>query len=530
MGYLPECYPLTATIVFVLPRDHNLDNSTQGVVTYWYLHWLSTVNNYGRVYESASYPLDELAPAVVSDALRSIICNGVPCSDAHINFNHLGIAPKILTAVPGVFLIIFLGAACGIFLLHRSSATVKAAQPAFLVLVACGCILYLAALGLAMLDHEGLDPMESVPFGVAGTFPVLDVACCAQVWLYYLGSSLMYGALVAKLWRVTMIMVNPSMREVRVPLSEFLKFIGALVLFDVIALVLWTAVVPPYYRVEVYVADEYTGLETWHGSCDLIPEGSATIAIVLFLKHFMLVALGSYLCHRSRHVSRRYSDGHALSFVLAGHVERTAGGVVIGWFIYPFTEQGSPIAFFLVQWLIVMGAVMTLAFFIFAWRLLALVDELWPFGVGYGGQAGGGHQPPTITRLSRDGSSEQSGQNQGTYNPAKVCPAPPTSTSAMSSGGPARGSDWRPMPASLLKRGRAHDSAGNDGLSAALAGLQLELQIAQEELYEARDEMTELRERNLTLLTQLEDVREQRDRLFLINTSHEGEDDAELPA
>ena len=50
--------------------------------------------------------------------------------------------------------------------------------------------------------------------------PGLAVMCNLKLWLYCIGFVLTFGALLAKLWRIKVILVNPDLRERKVALTR----------------------------------------------------------------------------------------------------------------------------------------------------------------------------------------------------------------------------------------------------------------------------------------------------------------------
>ena len=70
------------------------------------------------------------------------------------------------------------------------------------------------------------------------------------------------------------------------------------------------------------------------------------------------------------------------------------------------------------------------------------------------------------------------------------------------------------------------DARRIESLLLALSEAQAALRISEEELADAREDNTELRDRNNTLLNQLEDVRTQRDAFFFDNVLEGKDEDA----
>jgi hypothetical protein len=199
-------------------------------------------------------------------------------------------------------------------------------------------------------DHKEQVPIASIPVGARGRYPRLDGNCVLQVWFYFLGNALIFGAMISKLWRVTRLLVNPQMRDIRVPLLGFLRYVGALVLVHVALLTAWTIMAPPYYRFEVFQRAQ-DGFETWHGTCELLPEGALPFALSLLGIELVVIQFGIYLCNQSRNVHSRYSEAKSIAFILWEFLQMTSIGLTVGVLVYPFSPSGHPVTFFMVKWL-----------------------------------------------------------------------------------------------------------------------------------------------------------------------------------
>jgi uncharacterized membrane protein len=93
--------------------------------------------------------------------------------------------------------------------------SLRPTQPIFQTLIMLGVILSVTSGLLGIRDHQVAIPDTSVPIGQPGRYPDSDTGCVQQVWLHFLGSALIFGALLANLWRVTTIAGQP--RAARYP-------------------------------------------------------------------------------------------------------------------------------------------------------------------------------------------------------------------------------------------------------------------------------------------------------------------------
>jgi len=550
-----DCYPLTATVTAVVPRNYHGDSCLRGGQTVRFVQWVLGDMAEGLI-RNHMLPLAPLAPQLVTEQLYKVCCDGKSWLESRINRGHLGWALRLFVVLTAVILAVILLAICGIFFAWRHAETVKSAQPLFLGITACGLVITLTSGVLSTLDHEGAAMDDAVPVGQPGRYPLLDTSCRAQVWLYFIGSSMSVGALVAKLWRVTVVLINPTMRDIRIHASSLLKYICASLLFDVAVLMPWTVVSPPFYRIKVF-ATGADGVESWHGSCDVVPSGAEPYVVVLFAKAILIVLFGIYLCGRSRGIRSLYSEGTAMMFVLTSYLQTTVVSIIIGWAIYPFTEWGSPVGFLLIKWFMPLTHCTTICIFIFGARLIFLWQEertmkknailpvIKPAAVRRSSVADSslfGHMSCKVRPTGRaasviaipfehgDGSlhSETASQltSQTASHPAsrlpscKPCELPHSGDQAEAAGPGGhhhhRGKSVMPRPATQIDKNQA-------ALQAAFIELQVRLQGAEDELADARDDITELRERNNNLVNQLGDVRAQRDAIFFNTIMDESE-------
>ena len=372
---VPACYPIADTVVVVTRRDYTREECATGQSTLAFLTWLLQKEVDLPHPYMPSY-MDLVGPELVMPRLNWITCAGVSIAESLIDRKPMGVAVKVIVYVPASLRILFLIFAAGIFAWHRKTATVKTAQRRFLFITALGCVMLLCVGVVDVFDFDDSMAVAGVPLGQPGRYPTLDIRCRVQVWCFFVGHTLVYAPLVTKLWRVTVLLINPEMRDVRVRAWQFIKYVGALVLVDVILLVAWMLVAPPFYRVESFLSEGAGDAQIWHASCDILPSGSIGFALALFIKQMALIGFGIRLCNRARRLDKAYSDAQSMSFLLSGHMERSATLICLGWFLWPFVQSGTPVGFFLLKWLTQLAGVLSTTFFIFIWRLDMLVDEL----------------------------------------------------------------------------------------------------------------------------------------------------------
>mmetsp|Transcript_34310 Transcript_34310/g.110776 ORF Transcript_34310/g.110776 Transcript_34310/m.110776 type:complete len:905 (-) Transcript_34310:202-2916(-) len=507
------------------------------VVNFWRWYYTSdVVQDLASAAGHATLPVS-MRQVIGDRILFDAECDGKSLTDSIAN--PLSLIPVIrgIVNVSATVLLLLICAATALFIRYRKSSAVKSAQPFFLLITAAGCALSIFVVFLADLDHTGRTPDSTIPVGSAGRYPDLDAACGAQVWLTILGASLMYAPLVAKLWRVTKVMINPSMRRVKLPPHKFYAAVGGVVLLDVALLSGWQATAPPFYSVRVYPPLTAADVETWHGSCVMLPPGSNALAVALFAKQLSLFLFGLSLCYKSRHMDNEYSDAKVTFFVLAGQLERMLAGLIAIWIVHPSPPNGSPAGLLVVKWLLVVSGPVAIIFFLFASRLNMLRDNIagvpphsvWSRPAGQLKKSG---CPSMRSRQSsggvsgektKHGSSQSSGATELSHTAgpgARVKIAPrlegqPSMDSgeACSIEGNSNGSAERKrlgeriVLAPLHAKVKGSIAGRNAELEEELTATKAELIHLTGEMDDMRDDMSDLRERNHLLQAQLAEMK-----------------------
>lgn len=155
------------------------------------------------------------AAAVVTDAYIAFI----------VDLYHQGLISDSLRfsmwALAGFCIVISL--CCGLWtVFYWRKPSVWASQPPFLILIVIGVIISISLIFPASIDHDfGMFHDHSMEGVYTPEFhPGLAVMCNLKLWLYCIGFVLTFGALLAKLWRIKVILVNPDLRERKVALTR----------------------------------------------------------------------------------------------------------------------------------------------------------------------------------------------------------------------------------------------------------------------------------------------------------------------
>nr|XP_022313874.1 probable G-protein coupled receptor CG31760 isoform X1 [Crassostrea virginica] len=129
---------------------------------------------------------------------------------------------KVLVLVLTSFVIILIFIASGIIFRLKESKAIKSGSPIFLLLMSLGGILMCVQMFVM--------------------FPnATELLCMVMPWPYHLGFVLMYGALLLKTWRISMIFRKGQCKKVHLPDRALLRHMAVIMAITFGYLIAWTA-------------------------------------------------------------------------------------------------------------------------------------------------------------------------------------------------------------------------------------------------------------------------------------------------
>lgn len=239
------------------------------------------------------------------------VCQTIPVEDLnYISVGWLGV---------GYFfagLTVFSGVVCLVWLVvYRRKKVVTASQPPFLGMVALGAIVSGCAIipmGIETGYRITRDPFTGDIAGLNRDIDQVDAACMAVPWLYGIGFTLMFGGLLAKIWRIQLIFKAAlEMRRQTVSYTDVLFVIAGMFVVELSILISWQVVSPHEWRREVtnYSFDGYP-LESV-GSCDSDSGWYFMAGLVSF--HIVCLFYALILCWQARHIPPDFADSSWVS-------------------------------------------------------------------------------------------------------------------------------------------------------------------------------------------------------------------------
>lgn len=138
---------------------------------------------------------------------------------------------------------------------NRSGKVVKAAQPFFLYMLLFGCVISSSLLLFASLDEADASP------------EVLTSLCHAQVWFYFMGFSLTFSAIFAKVNRLRAIFHQRSLQVIHVTVFQASKVVLIMLSFVFIILISWQIFDPLEWKRFPVRESKYGDVLESRGSC-----------------------------------------------------------------------------------------------------------------------------------------------------------------------------------------------------------------------------------------------------------------------
>ncbi|XP_012942993.1 probable G-protein coupled receptor CG31760 [Aplysia californica] len=185
---------------------------------------------------------------------------------------------------------------------YRKELVIKTASPIFLQLMCLGAIL-----------------MCSSVFVLYGE--VTSLACTIRIWPYHLGFGVMYGALLLKTWRISVIFKQGgTMKRVNLPDKALLQRLVPLVALVVVYLGVWSAIHPPLAETVK------TSKELKFFVCSM-----SWWSYAMFGVQALLLLVGVYLCFTVRKAPAHFNESKFITWA-------TYNAIILGSFILMLTQ------------------------------------------------------------------------------------------------------------------------------------------------------------------------------------------------
>lgn len=234
---------------------------------------------------------------------------------------------------------------------YRTMHIVRASQPVFLVMICFGAIVFGSAIVAFSIDDS------------IATTEQCSKACMSIPWLVFLGWSILFSALFAKIWRVNIVYQNSmKFRRLKVSETDVLRPFALLFVCNVTFLLVWTLMDPlTWTRVYTSPTDSY-------GTCTAGESDVWKICIsFLSILNGAALFLANFQAYRARKLSTEYGESKFIAMAMACILQVTLVGVPL-----LFLVNTNPPANYFVRSTIVFVVSMSIL-------LLIFVPKMWHF-------------------------------------------------------------------------------------------------------------------------------------------------------
>ncbi|CAL1526403.1 unnamed protein product [Lymnaea stagnalis] len=185
---------------------------------------------------------------------------------------------------------------------YRKQLVMKTASPIFLLLMCAGAVLMCGSV-----------------FTLYGE--VSSLSCTIQIWPFHLGFIVMYGALILKTWRISLIFKSGGAKtRINLPDKALLQRMLPLVALVAVYLTVWTAIDPPV----AYTVKSSHGLKFF--VCSMTWWKYSFYGVEAFL-----LLIGVYLCFTVRKAPAHFNESKYITWA-------TYNAIILGSFIIMLTQ------------------------------------------------------------------------------------------------------------------------------------------------------------------------------------------------
>lgn len=247
-------------------------------------------------------------------------------------------------------------------LVYRNELVVRAVQPFFLGMVACGVLIMAGALIPLSFDDDGKIEEQSKKWATG--------ICMSVPWLAFMGFAVIFSALFSKTWRVNRIFNTTSspFARVRVRQRDVLAPFAAVMAANFAILISWTLVDPLVYERSFEIGTDFWNREiASNGACRsdntiayLVPLGVLNAAVVFF---------ASYQAFQARHIQSEFSESSYIGLAVFMMAQAFLSGIPV-----VAVVRDIPEAFYLVLTFVIFVLCMVILLLVFLPKMIIRVQ------------------------------------------------------------------------------------------------------------------------------------------------------------
>eukprot|EP00986_Skeletonema_menzelii_P005398 scaffold1953_cov146-Skeletonema_menzelii.AAC.2 len=246
--------------------------------------------------------------AISSGVGSSAKCVYIPNEDLTYVDTSLLVVGYILFAIQAL-----LSIACTAWTVYfRNRRIVRASQPLFLCLIACGT--FMMSFSNIPVGIQGgyrylFDPITGMQTDEPNTeIRSVDAACMALPWLFSMGFAVTFSALFAKILRIKLVFqASRNFVRKQVGVKDVALIMVAVIALQAIVLIAWNVADPLVWRREVLMEDNNGYPTKSIGTCS--SNNGLAFLIPLIVIDALMLFYALYLCFVTRKVSAEYQEG-----------------------------------------------------------------------------------------------------------------------------------------------------------------------------------------------------------------------------
>lgn len=249
----------------------------------------------------------------------------------------------------------------------------RISQPVFLVIISIGCILQASSIipmsiqgKYRFIQDELTRELSDEP---NDDLALLDGACMAVYWLYFMGFALSFSALFAKILRVRKLYIlGQSLKKAVVRVRDVVIIIVVMITVETALLLVWQFAGPLKWTREVTLEDANGYPMQSVGTCGPDHSWGWILLLCPFICELLILMYALYICYVTRNVPSEFAETKWITFTVGAIIEINVLGIPV----MVLANNSSSTTFYFVRAGVVFLQSFTMTLFIFAPKFAAL--------------------------------------------------------------------------------------------------------------------------------------------------------------
>lgn len=249
----------------------------------------------------------------------------------------------------------------------------RISQPIFLIIISIGCILQATSIIPMSIQGKYRFVQDELTRELSeepnDDLALLDGACMAVYWLYFMGFALSFSALFAKILRVRKLYIlGQSLKKAVVRVRDVVIIIVAMISVETTLLLIWQFAAPLKWTREVTLEDANGYPMQSVGSCGPDHNWGWLLLLSPFICELLILMYALYICYVTRNVPSEFAETKWITFTVGAIIEINVLGIPV----MVLANNSSSTTFYFVRAGVVFLQSFTMTLFIFAPKFAAL--------------------------------------------------------------------------------------------------------------------------------------------------------------